>query len=612
MTPWLRITLGLLALVAASIANAAVTASLDSDQVAPGDSVQLTLIHDGQTRDEPDLSPLDSDFDVLGRQSSTSVQVINGSTSASTELTLTLSPKRSGALTVPSITWAGERTTPLTLNVSSGAGGQGGSQGSNQNGDAPSANVFLETKVDTKQPLVQSAVRVAVKLYVAETLYRANLDLPASSDVIVQKVGEDEQSEAVRNGRSYQVVTRHYLLFPQHSGTIKLPGAVLSAQIADRRRSNNDPFAGVFGQSLFGSMTATRPVRLHGDGITLNVQPRPAAFQSGYWLPARQVTLQGEWSPANVQAHVGDPITLTLHLQAEGQTAAQLPDLSALLQLPDGVKAYPDQAKLDNAIRGDAIVGTRSQSIALIADEAGRFSLPDLKVRWWDTRAGQARETTFPGKTLVILPATGAPSTSTAANPATNTGTGIARDSSESRDATSSSGSGSPGASHDAGSSLQGEAGRWRWIALTLGVLWLATLAAWFGSKWFGSKRGRDSSSRGDTRNESTAANANATQARAAFHAACRQNDALAARRALLAWASAKAPDAPPAGLNALAKQIDNPTLAAQIRELDRACYAGATWQSGAALAQALPELPGLKKTASPSQSRSALAPLYP
>lgn len=602
MKPWSRIAFALLALAAAGLANAAVSASLDSDQVAPGDSVQLTLVHDGQTDDRPDLSPLDADFDVLGRQTSTSVQVINGSTSASTQMMLTLSPKHSGTLTVPSITWSGERTKPLTLNVASGAGGRG----SNQSSDAGSANVFLETEVNPKQPLVQSAVRVTVKLYVAETLYRANLDLQESSDVIVRKVGEDEQSEAVRNGRSYQVVTRHYLLFPQHSGTIKLAGAVLSAQVADRRRSaNNDPFGGVFGQSLFGSMTATRPVRLHGNDITLNVQPRPAGFQTGYWLPARQVTLEGEWSPTNVQAHVGDPITLTLRLRAEGQTAAQLPDLSTLLQLPEGVKAYPDQAKLDNSVHGDAVVGTRSQNIALIADEAGRFSLPDLKVRWWDTQTGQPRETTLPGKTLVILPATGTPSTSAAgANPATSARAGAASGSSDNRGAASTSGSTSNGT----GISAPGEAGPWRWIALVLGVMWLATLAAWLGSKWLGAKA-KPASSPAAERNGTSG---NAGQARAAFQAACRQNDALAARRALLAWARGEAPDAPPAGLNALAKQIDDPAIAAGIRALDRACYAGETWQGGATLAQALTDLPVPKSAAPRNRSRSPLAPLYP
>jgi hypothetical protein len=598
MKSWSVIIVAMLGLAISSLANAAVSASLESNEIAPGDSVQLTLVHDGQTNDQPDLAPLNQDFDVLGQQSSTSIQVINGDTSANTQLTLTLSPKHSGTLTVPSITWSGERTRPLTLHVAAGAAGQA----SNQT-QARAANIFLETNVDSKRPLVQAAVNVTVKLYVGEKLYRANLDLPASGDVIVQQVGDDEQSEEVRNGRSYQVVTRHYLVFPQHSGTIKLPGAVLSAQVADRRRANpfgDDPFADVFGQSPFGNMTTTRPMRLHGDDITLDVQPRPPGFESGYWLPARHVTLEGEWSPKDAEAHVGDPITLTLHLQAEGLTAAQLPDLSTLLALPDGVKAYPDQPKLDNATRGGAVVGSRSQSIALIADQAGRFSLPDLKVRWWDTQAGQPRETTLAGKTLVILPAIGAPSTSS-----------LTTKSAPIVSATQPATSPSKGASN-AAVTVPREEGPWRWIALGFGVLWIATLAVWLASKWLGSKRTHAPPLRSATRDERAEALPNAAKARAAFQAACRANDAPAARRALLAWARANAPDAAPVGLNALAKQIDDPAIAAHVRALDRACYAGDNWQDGAALAQTLTELPTRKNTSSSRESRSALAPLYP
>ena len=242
----LRVILALLALMVAGLANAAVSAYLDDDQVAQGDSVLLTIVHDHRTSDRPDLSSLEKDFDVLGQQSSTSVQIINGSTSARTQITLTISPKHAGTLTVPSITWSGEKTQPLTLNVTSGAGGQGGNPGGDQD-QAQSANVFLETQVDPRQPLVQAAVNVTVKLYVAERLYQANLDLAATDDAIVRKVGDDQQAEATRNGRTYQVVTRHYLVFPQHSGTIKLAGAVLTAHVEDRRRANaagDDPLSG--------------------------------------------------------------------------------------------------------------------------------------------------------------------------------------------------------------------------------------------------------------------------------------------------------------------------------------------------------------------------------
>ena len=65
----------------------------------------------------------------------------------------------------------------------------------------------------------------------------------------------------------------------------------------------------------------------------------------------------------------------------------------------------------------------------------------------------------------------------------------------------------------------------------------------------------------------------------------------------------------PPAGLNALARRLDQPGLHRLLGELDRACYAGGDWH-GEELADALPALPG---AAGPSAGqKSDLAALYP
>jgi hypothetical protein len=172
------------------------------------------------------------------------------------------------------------------------------------------------------------------------------------------------------------------------------------------------------------------------------------------------------------------------------------------------------------------------------------------------------------------------------------------------------------GRANELASRVRGEEVPWRWIAIGLGVLWLATLAAWFGSRCFGwnwlGQKEKSASSPSSATADASAGGADARQARAAFEAACGKNDALAARRALLAWARAKSPHAPPAGLNALAKQVEDSALADLIRGLDRACYAGESWQDGVVLARALRELPAPNSTVARSRGEAPLAPLYP
>jgi hypothetical protein len=591
----------LLGLLVAPLAQAAVRARLDSDRIAPGETVQLILEHDGQTNDQPDLTPLRQDFDVLVTSRSSSVQIVNGSVSSRVRTQLTLSPRRTGQLSVPSIEWGGESSPELVLTVEGSAGqrapGSGGAQ--------PASRVFVETVVGQKDPFVQAAVNLTVRVFTTDQLYQASLDLPATNDALIQQVGGDENRSVERGGVRYDVVERHYVIFPQRSGELKLPGAVLNAQIAVHVRSDpygNDAFADAFGIAG-GLMTSTKPIRVSGEPIELAVRPRPPQVQASYWLPARGITLTGDWRPDQPEAHVGDPVTLALHLQADGLTAAQLPDLASLVTLPAGLKSYPDQAKLNNVAQGDRILGTRDQKIALIADQPGRFEVPPVTVAWWDTRTDQARETTLPGRTIDILPALNAPSAGRAAAavmpPTADT-------------AAAEPGKAAPDTGTGWGAAIPAVGGRlWLELSVGLSLLWVATVLAWWWSRR--RRRGDAAVTAGPAATgepgRATRDGGHARAARSLFHEACRRSDAPAARRQLLAWAAAAWPEHAPTGLQALSAQLGNAEIAARLGDLDRACYGGEPW-NGAALAALLRELPA--RPPPRHGGGGQIAPLYP
>ncbi len=451
---------------------------------------------------------------------------------------------------------------------------------------AAAPKVFIETEVDPHNPYVQAAARVTIRVYSSRSLYRSDLDLPAPSDALVHQVGGDDHGTVRRAGRSYDVLTRHYLVFPQRSGTVNLPGATLSAQVlTSTGRSNRfgtDPSSGapLSGSAYaYGALSvAIEPLTIRGEAIALEVRPRPSAAVTSYWMPARHVSLTSEWHPAVTQAHVGDALTLSVAVEADGLPAEQLPDVSSLLEVPLGLKAYPDEPKLDNANRGDTLVGRREQSIALIADQPGRFTLPALQLRWWDTARNVAQEVTVPARTVLVLP-TAAPNAARTAAP----GVGAGR------------------SSHVA---LEEP---WRWVSLALALAWLATLAGWYGSRRFAWALPRGPGRPGGP-SPAASPPAGAARARSRFLDACRSDDARAARRNLLAWADAEWPEPAPAGLNGMARASGDAELGRLLRELDRACYAGGAWK-GEALARALTELPLPARLRGGRRSR--LAPLY-
>jgi hypothetical protein len=575
-----RLILAVLLLGLALPASAAIKAWLDRDRIGPGDTVQLTLEHDGRTDSQPDLTPLKQNFDILGQSSGSSIQIVNGSMTAKVQISLALAPRLNGQLLVPPLRWDGQTSPALTLTVS---GNSAPAQGGNA-APADAAHTFITTTLDQKQPYVQAAVTLTVRLYVDQSLAQASLELEPSNDLLIQQIGQDRQTSETRNGRNYQVVERKYLLFPQRSGHIQIDGPVLNAQVRDAR--GNDPFGSdPFFGNVFGSLTgATRPLRLRGDPIVLDVRPRPASGAGHDWLPAQKVTLTETWQPASGPYHAGDPITRRLHLDAQGLTASQLPDLSLLMPLPRGLRAYPDQPKLNTGVQGDGVVGSRDQDIALIASQAGRYQLPALKLFWWDTTKNVQREVDLPVRTIDVLPngqgfsASTMPPDQSASPPAAKRDLPMPGVNSSSSDT------------------------HWPWISLALALLWLGTLFAW----WRSRKRPLPGPVSTPVQ---TADSRKASDARKAFRQACRENDPQAARRHLLAWARIAWPEAPPLGLGALARCLNDPELETALNQLDRACYAGGAW-SGQSLLEKLTSLSGTSRPVAGAMPE--LAGLYP
>ncbi len=585
---------------------AAFTASVDRTQLAAGESVQLTLQSDRRGDSDPDLAPLEKNFEILSRSTSKSLQILNGSMSSQRQVKLALAPRRSGLVEVPRLTWDGESSAAIDLNIAAngaGAGGTGASGAATKAAANSAAHVFLTTSLDSLQPYVQSAVSLKVQLYSDKKLFQASLDLPGTADLLVRRLGEDVTTQETRNGRTYQVITRHYLLVPQRSGELQLDGPVLNAQVADVN-SRVDPFlARLFGQlQIEGGLGGTRPLRLRGDPVKLMAQPRPPAQRTGDWLPAQQLTLEDAWRPADRTIAVGEPLTRRLRIAAVGQSASQLPDLSAATPMPPGLKAHAEEAALSDQLLDGHVVGQRDQDIVLLADQPGRYELPELRLAWWDVVSNQRREAVLPAVTVEVVAAAGSTSASASA------GGPVPGQALPGIPSTASSPAASPSAPvADAEPGMPNASGSatvdWAWVSLAFALLWLATLAAW---AWAHHRRHRATDS-GPSVPMPPVPVASVSAARTAFQQACHAHAARAARDALIGWGRATWPHDAPVGLNALARRLDNPTLTPLLRELDRACIADSHW-NGDALCRALTEL---QSRVMPMPSRPQLPGLY-
>ncbi|MEI7035718.1 BatD family protein [Fulvimonas yonginensis] len=545
---WLGLWLVLLSLpVLAGAAH--VSASLDRSQVQLGETVTLNLRADGSTGGAPpDLGALAGDFDVLGSSSNTSVSIVDGRRSVQFIYGVALRPKHVGRLSIPALDFAGGRTRPLTLTVVPPDPSAAADTGK---------DVFLEATAEPTQVRVGQQLLFTVRLYFAGSLSRGSLEDPQLPGIDARRLGNDLDYEAIRGGRAYHVIERRYAVIPQRAGKVTLPPLQFEGELLDP--TDPDSFF-----AMGSPTTAASPP------VTLDVQPVPPGWGSSAWLPARALDLTLEGLPADGRLRVGQPLQLTMAVQATGLPYEALPALS--LPRLDGATVYPDKPVTSTRNDGRWLTGRRQQDFAVVPDRPGTLVIPAVTLKWWNVQSGQAEVARIPAHTLAVLPS----ATTDAAAPVAP-----------------------PAAAASARAPVAAPVPAWREVVLLVITLVLAGGALGLLGGWLWRRR----------RAAPVGEAAPSTRSlRAAFLAAARGGDATAQAQSLLAWARAERPGL--STLGALAEALDSPVQCEAIERLQRRRFAGQPGEAQPDLADAFRE--GFRWRAGEDPGDPPLPPLYP
>ncbi len=538
------------ALALGGTAAAEVRVSVDRDPVRMDESFILTYRFDGPAI-EPNFAPLQTHFEVLQTNRISSVEIDQGVARSQLEWKLTLMPRRAGVLIIPPVRFGAELSEPLQIRVLEAAAAGGGEE------------IFLEVTVDPPQTYVQSQIVYTVKLYRSVPTSNASLTEPsfADGDAVVRELKQDANYESWRDGKRYNVFERKYAVFPQRSGALTFDPVTFRADVRDRS----------------WRMRSRRAV---SEPMTVDVLPRPDGLTDA-WLPARRVEL-AETLPADPQeVRVGEAITRTVTVVADGLTAAQLPPL--LSDLPDAIKTYPDQPVLQDEEGPGGIMGVRQEKTALLPTHPGVYVLPEIRLPWFDTISGERRVAVLAPRELRVVPSPDA----AAVTPDIEVATAAV-----------------PPTVGDAPAPVAtGELAFWRWTAAALGAGWLGTLIL----AGLAMRRRRAPAEKARSK---AAGTSDRRTARRALRAACDSDDAAGARDALLAWAGAAGIGEGRLTLAELARRCPD-ELAAEIDRLNRALYGVAPppWR-GQGLWDAMRSEPATRQASAPEAGNSALSPL--
>lgn len=375
-------------LLLCSFSAAALTrlsASIDKNPVMANESFILTIEADADMlASKLRTDQLLKDFVVGKTSSSRQTQIINGNVKRATTWTVMLISRTPGKYVIPAFTIDGVSSQPIAVTIIPATA----------KADGTSKNVFLETSVDKASVYLQSSIQFTTKLYLAVDIQRGSLTEPTMENANIRQIGKDEEMSEIKDGIRYRVIKRLYAITPQRSGSYKIKAPIFNGELVMNKR-----------RSFFSGFNNTKPVSLLGDDIEITVNPIPDEYD-GQWLPSEFVALQEEWQPTGETFTVGDPITRIITLTAMGVAEEQLPELT--VNYPADVKTYPDQSTLNSATRNNQLIAQRKDSVALVPGKAGKVTLPEVRIPWWNTKINRMEFATLPAKTFNILPSANA------------------------------------------------------------------------------------------------------------------------------------------------------------------------------------------------------------
>lgn len=266
-----------------------------------------------------------------------------------------------------------------------------------------SSDIFVRTIVNKTNVYEQEALQISYRLYVAGVDFAQmgnTLKLPEMTGFLKQEMelGNRQFELEHYNGRNYQAVTLFsYLLYPQHSGDIKIDAAqfeaILRVQTHQQVRSIFDDFFGTY-ENVSRALTAP--------AVTIHVTPLPAGKPAGFSGAVGQFTVTPSISTTDIQAN--EAVTLSLNIRGTGNMKLIK---TPAVDWPEGFEPYDPKVTNNFKPSNSGFTGNKSIEYLAIPRAAGDYTIPELSFSYFDIQEGKYKTLSTPAYTLHVRRAPG-------------------------------------------------------------------------------------------------------------------------------------------------------------------------------------------------------------
>lgn len=329
-------------------------ATVNRNKVPLGSSLQLALAFNG-TQDMPALdAPVIDGFTVRYLGPSTMMSIVNGKVSASITHNYMLLPAKAGVFKIGPFkfehnqdSYVSNQISVEVLKANAQSPAEPDTQLKPEIGDL-SDRVFVIIQADKSRAYVNEIIPVKLKLYVNRLDIR-DIQYPEFNHegFSVGAFAKPNQYQEARNGLNFDVLEFNISIFGLRPGEFNLSLTQLKCNLIVRKQSRNSQAFGansaldadIF-DNFFGRSEAY-PLNLKSKDIAFTIVPlpeenKPADFSGSLGNFNLEVTA------APLEVKVGDPITLTMMVNGEGNfTTVIAPELKS----EEGFKVYAPQVK---------------------------------------------------------------------------------------------------------------------------------------------------------------------------------------------------------------------------------------------------------------------------
>ena len=222
----------------------------------------------------------------------------------------------------------------------------------------------------------------------------ASYELPAPAGLLLFPPAEHPTVSGETIDGTYYVIQRHELaVYPATAGPHTIPPIMV--RIAYKHAPlDHDSIAATLATPAL-TLTATAP---------------PGSEGLGQVISARNLQVVEEWKPepGKTAVKAGDAFTRTITFTAPEVPGMVFPPFPA--GKIDGLRLYPKPPVLldrrtEATSREDPgeLLGGRRDTMVYVCERPGRFTLPAVRLTWWDLEAKQLRTADLPARTITVV-----------------------------------------------------------------------------------------------------------------------------------------------------------------------------------------------------------------